>query len=239
MGTSTAELTPEQVQDYHRMRYARDCGGGLDEDGLRFLCRLYHYAPSDIGSHILSMLPEIRKKADYVPAFIDTSAKLSYYQAKEYAKMCEDRAAGRYISPDDMCEACAELEFEPETIGWWILELNARAESEERIMAELYLPTISHFIHKNIWSGSRGQADYWLAPSGDSIKAEVWQGPWCKDATEHIDFTREFSLSEEGIEEMREWLLEKIEDINARPMPTPAEMMAQWKAIRERQKAAQ
>lgn len=102
-------------------------------------------------------------------------------------------------------------------------------------MAEMFLPTLSYFEHKNVWTGSRGRMSYRIEPSEQIIKVEVWPGPWCYAFSE-VERTKEFPLSIEGIEVIRSWLTEQDKIINSRPSPTPEEINAQFAAIKLRVK---
>lgn len=94
-----------------------------------------------------------------------------------------------------------------------------------------FLPTLSYFEHKNIWTGSQGCMNYRIEPSEQILKAEAWPGPWCYALSE-VECAAEFPMTNEGIEAVRSWLVEKGEDINSRPAPTPEELNAQFAAIR-------
>ena len=101
-------------------------------------------------------------------------------------------------------------------------------------MGELYLPSLSHFEHKNIWTGSIANMRYQICTT-DQMRVEVWRGPWCYKLSE-VELTAEFPVTQEGIEAMRGWIVEQGEIINRDPPATPEEVKAQWKAIRSRQK---
>ena len=81
-------------------------------------------------------------------------------------------------------------------------------------MEELYLPVLSHFQNGNVWTASAGKLRY-RAAGGETIAAEVWQGPWNLELAE-IEEKREFPLTEEGIDQLRAWLLTWAEEMNAR-----------------------
>ena len=81
-------------------------------------------------------------------------------------------------------------------------------------MAEqLYLPTLSHWEYGNEWSGERGVARFLILPADGQMNVEMWRGPMCHDLAE-ILVTGQFPVSDEGIEEMRQWLLEQAARIN-------------------------
>ena len=87
---------------------------------------------------------------------------------------------------------------------------------------ELFLPVLSHFENGNFWTASGGALRYKVVPdTGESprLTAEVWEGPWrYQDST--VEETKEFPLSEEGLEELRGWLARWRTEMNARPKKT-------------------
>ena len=89
---------------------------------------------------------------------------------------------------------------------------------------ELFLPVLSHFENGNFWTASGGALRYKVVPdTGESprLTAEVWEGPWrYQDST--VEETKEFPLSEEGLEELRGWLARWRTEMNARPKKTLA-----------------
>ena len=78
---------------------------------------------------------------------------------------------------------------------------------------QLYLPTLSHWEYGNPWSGERGQARFHIASGEGQMTAEVWRGPMARDFVEP-ELTASFPISNEGIEEMRVWLLESAAQLN-------------------------
>ena len=93
---------------------------------------------------------------------------------------------------------------------------------------ELFLPVLSHFENGNFWTASGGALRYKVVPdTGESprLTAEVWEGPWrYQDST--VEETKEFPLSEEGLEELRGWLARWRTEMNARPKKTLEETFA-------------
>ena len=91
---------------------------------------------------------------------------------------------------------------------------------------ELFLPVLSHFENGNFWTASGGALRYKVVPdTGESprLTAEVWEGPWrYQDST--VEETKEFPLSEEGLEELRGWLARWRTEMNARPKKTLEEL---------------
>ena len=92
-------------------------------------------------------------------------------------------------------------------------------------MEELFLPVLSHFQNGNIWTGSGGRLRYQLVPAEDSITAEVWEGPLCR-ALGAVEERRDFPLDETGLGDLRVWLADWTETVNARPQRTQAECLA-------------
>ena len=54
-------------------------------------------------------------------------------------------------------------------------------------MSALFIPTLSHWLLGNRWSGSLGRASYYVTPrqrqegeqTVDEVYAEAWTGPIC------------------------------------------------------------
>ena len=105
---------------------------------------------------------------------------------------------------------------------------------------ELFLPVLSHFENGNFWTASGGALRYKVVPdTGESprLTAEVWEGPWrYQDST--VEETKEFPLSEEGLEELRGWLARWRTEMNARPKKTLEETLAARAARRAELEAA-
>ena len=88
-------------------------------------------------------------------------------------------------------------------------------------MAELFLPTLHTFAMNNIFTGSCGLFRFRAEPKvimrtpkevdmeQSSIHAEYWHGLYCYELSE-MEGQADFPMSEEGREEMRRWLKEKI-----------------------------
>ena len=79
-------------------------------------------------------------------------------------------------------------------------------------MAELFLPTLSSMEYGNIWTGSRKNARFRIVPADGVMAAEVWPGPLCYECSQ-VTHTAQFPLSEEGIDQLRSWLLERAEEL--------------------------
>jgi len=73
---------------------------------------------------------------------------------------------------------------------------------------ELFLPTLSHWQHKNTWTGSRGAANFSVTVSQEELTAEIWRGPLIRALSE-VACSARFPVSEEGTEALRRWLLEQ------------------------------
>lgn len=74
-------------------------------------------------------------------------------------------------------------------------------------MGILYLPTLSHWQNKNIWSGSLGRGNYYITPHDQPprLLVQVWSGPLCYELAT-VEGEREFPLSDEGLEQLSHWL---------------------------------
>ena len=86
----------------------------------------------------------------------------------------------------------------------------------------IFLPVLSHFENENFWTASGGRMRYRVDPvKGDEenppfLTAQVWEGPWrLQDST--VEETKSFHMTEEGLEELRSWVLVWQQTINARP----------------------
>ena len=80
-------------------------------------------------------------------------------------------------------------------------------------MAEIYVPNYMSFSNDNTFLGSYQGLRFKLAPNltENTILAEYWYGPLCYEKSE-MDGQETFPLTEEGIEAMRQRLL----DLSAR-----------------------
>ncbi len=84
-------------------------------------------------------------------------------------------------------------------------------------MTPLYLPTLSHWVHRNPWSGSVAPlARYQVIPrkEEDVMDASMWHGP-LRFSLSEVTATAEFPISEDGIEALRQWLTAQCELINS------------------------
>ncbi|MEE0110483.1 MAG: hypothetical protein UEP57_06305 [Oscillospiraceae bacterium] len=88
-------------------------------------------------------------------------------------------------------------------------------------MAELFLPTLHTFAMNNIFTGSSGQLRFRVKPNvvmatakevdfeQSNIFVEYWHGPFCYEKSE-MEGSETFPMSEEGRQEMLDWLKSKI-----------------------------
>ena len=74
-------------------------------------------------------------------------------------------------------------------------------------MPGLYVPNYMSFHNDNVFLGSYGKLRFKLTPNvpEEVIRAEYWFGPLCYDLSQ-MDGEQTFSLTHEGIEEMKAWL---------------------------------
>lgn len=91
---------------------------------------------------------------------------------------------------------------------------------------ELWLPTLSHFQNDNGWSGSSGVLCYEIEkPKEETMTVVLWYGPFCRQYAEEME-RRQYPVTEDGIEAMRAWLMERAAAMNAAPERTPADTLA-------------
>ena len=88
-------------------------------------------------------------------------------------------------------------------------------------MKEVFLPTLHWFAMKNLFTGSCGQFRFRAEPNvimatakevdfdQSSIKCEFWHGPFCYEKSE-MEGQATFPMSEQGREELRNWLQDNI-----------------------------
>ena len=91
-------------------------------------------------------------------------------------------------------------------------------------MAELFLPTLHTFAMKNSFTGSCGLFRFRVVPNvimatpkevdfeQSTMVAEFWHGLYCYEKSE-MEGSAEFPLSEEGREELIEFLKSEIDVI--------------------------
>lgn len=101
-------------------------------------------------------------------------------------------------------------------------------------MAELFLPVLSHFQNNNPWLGSMGRLRYRIIPTvaereeESLLTAQVWEGPWAYEFST-VEETKDFPLTEEGLEALQQWLEEQRQVVEARPQHTLEENIARKK----------
>ena len=88
-------------------------------------------------------------------------------------------------------------------------------------MAEMFLPTLHTFAMNNSFTGSSGQLRFRVKPNvvmatakevdfeQSNIFVEYWHGPFCYEKSE-MEGSETFPMSEEGRQEMLDWLKSKI-----------------------------
>lgn len=87
-------------------------------------------------------------------------------------------------------------------------------------MEQLFIPTLHTFAMKNIFTGSCGLFRFKIVPSvtmngkevdfeNSSMLAEYWHGLFCYEKSE-MEGAETFPLSEEGRQNMLDWLTSKI-----------------------------
>ncbi len=85
-------------------------------------------------------------------------------------------------------------------------------------MTDIFLPTLHAFENNNIFTGSSGKLRFRIAPrvimanpkevdlSASSITAELWHGELCYELSQ-VEQSRTFPMSEEGLREIKNWLV--------------------------------
>ena len=88
-------------------------------------------------------------------------------------------------------------------------------------MAEIFLPTLHTFAMNNIFTGSCGLFRFRAVPNvvmatpkevdfeQSSIHAEYWHGLYCYEKSQ-MEGEETFPMSEEGRQEMLDWLESKV-----------------------------
>ena len=79
---------------------------------------------------------------------------------------------------------------------------------------EIFLPTLSHWEYGNEWSSECGRARFLVVPAEGQMNVEMWPGPMSREFVEP-QLTASFPISEEGIEELRQWIAENAVQINS------------------------
>jgi hypothetical protein len=76
---------------------------------------------------------------------------------------------------------------------------------------EIFLPTLCSMEYGNVWTGSRKNSWWKIVPAEGIMKTELWRGPLCYECSQ-VEQTAEFPISEEGIEQLRQWLFDRSEE---------------------------
>ena len=88
-------------------------------------------------------------------------------------------------------------------------------------MEELFIPTLHTFAMKNLFTGSYGMLRFRIKPdvvmatpkevdfTQSTIFVEYWHGLYCYEKSE-MEGSETFPMTEEGREEMLQWLKSKI-----------------------------
>ncbi|WP_294547202.1 hypothetical protein [uncultured Pseudoflavonifractor sp.] len=114
-------------------------------------------------------------------------------------------------------------------------------------MEGMFLPVLSHFQNENIWIASDGKLRYQVTPTTETgedgtekqvLIAETWEGPWSREFSV-IEEVEEFPMTEDGIEDLRAWLILESLEINDRPDKSLEENMARREAAIQARKAAE
>lgn len=80
---------------------------------------------------------------------------------------------------------------------------------------ELFLPTLMHWQYGNNWCGSLKAGPASGSPlKMNSSPPRLWTGPAIRENAE-ILYTAQFPISDEGLEQLRTWLLEHAAAVNA------------------------
>lgn len=97
-------------------------------------------------------------------------------------------------------------------------------------MEQFFLPVLSHFQNENFWTASDRRMRYLVTPQEvEILEAQVWEGPW-GHAFSQVEEVATFPLSEEGLQQIRDWCARWSQTINARPPRTLAETLAMREA---------
>ena len=92
----------------------------------------------------------------------------------------------------------------------------------------MWLPSLSHFLNGNGWSGSEGVLRFEIEkPQDDLITVVLWQDPFTRKYAEELDRAH-FPVSDEGRGQMAVWLTQRAAEMNAHPPRTPQELKA-WR----------
>ena len=79
---------------------------------------------------------------------------------------------------------------------------------------ELFLPTLMHWQYGNNWCGSPTRASSSRPPTHAQLTAQLRTAPAIPENAESL-YTAQFPISDEGLEQLRTWLLEHAAAVNA------------------------
>ena len=90
-------------------------------------------------------------------------------------------------------------------------------------MNDILIPTLLFWENSNTFYGSKGLARFFLRPvqpedpqqpgAAPRLEAELWRGPLTKELSEILT-TASFPLSEEGLEQVKQWLEDRARELN-------------------------
>ena len=74
---------------------------------------------------------------------------------------------------------------------------------------ELFLPSLAHWTYGNHWSGSAAPVRFYITTSKETMLVELWDEDVCHELAQ-VKLSAEFPVTQEGLDEMRVWLVEQI-----------------------------
>lgn len=76
----------------------------------------------------------------------------------------------------------------------------------------IFLPTMSHWEHKNPWTGSLGKMRFTITVENDMLHTCLWYGENILALSE-VAFEQDFPVSEEGLLQLRAFLDEHSKQV--------------------------
>lgn len=73
------------------------------------------------------------------------------------------------------------------------------------------VPNSEYFGYGNFYSGSCKTFNYKISPKDEMLKAMIWYGSQCSDKSKAVA-QGQFSLNDEGIEQIKVWINEKYQE---------------------------
>ena len=133
-------------------------------------------------------------------------------RSKDFHRLSDQNLCPAFFSPlpkrrFSFSLFCGTMLLRPSGAGL----LTFRRETMEQ---ELFLPTLMHWQYGNNWCGSLKRASFWITPKDEQLTAQLWTGPAIRENAE-ILYTAQFPISDEGLEQLRTWLLEHAAAVNA------------------------